>query len=176
MSHKYKTAEGKVYYVTLTVIGWIDIFTRKDYVEELISNIQYCQKNKGLNVYAYVIMPNHLHMVCSRETQTVNELLRDFKSFTSKKLISMVKQHPRESRKEWMMHMFRFFGKGNPANEVFQFWENGSHPIELNSPEILKQKIEYIHMNPVKAGFVEKPWHWKYSSAYEFSEIKVLPV
>jgi putative transposase len=88
----------------------------------------------------------------------------------------MVKQHPGESRKEWLMHMFKYFGKGNPANEVFQFWENGSRPIELNSPEILRQKMDYIHMNPVKAGFAEKPWHWKYSSAYEFSEVRVLPV
>jgi hypothetical protein len=70
-------------------------------------------------------------MICSRESKTVNELLRDFKSFTSKKLIGMLKQHPGESRKEWLMHMFRFFGKGNAANEIFQFWENGSHPIEF---------------------------------------------
>lgn len=174
MSEKYKTHEGKLYYVTLTVVGWIDVFTRKDYVYELIRNIKYCQEKKGLELYAYVIMSNHMHLVCRTETNTVNEVLRDFKSYTSKEIIKQVKENSRESRKEWLLYMFRYFGKGNSANKEFQFWQNGTHAIELYSLDLILQKINYIHLNPVKAGFVEEPHHWLYSSANPFSEIKVL--
>ena len=78
MSEKYKTYEGCVYYVTLTVVGWIDVFTRKEYVYELMKNIQYCQENKGLKLYAYVIMPNHLHWIPRAEEGRLSEILRDF--------------------------------------------------------------------------------------------------
>jgi putative transposase len=174
VSHKYKTFEGKIYYVTLTVVGWIDVFSRKEHVYEIFENLKYCQEKKGLQLYAYVVMTNHIHLICSRECGTVNELLRDFKSYTSKRLVKMIDFSMEESRQEWLMHMFRFFGRGNSANEEFQFWQNGNHGIELNNPEILQQKIKYLHMNPVKAGFVEEPHHWIYSSAYPFSYLKVL--
>ncbi len=174
MSEKYKTYEGSVYYVTLTVVGWIDIFTRKEYVYELMKNIQYCQQNKGLELYAYVIMPNHLHWIARAEEGRLSEILRDFKSYTAKVLIDMVDKHQGESRREWLMYMFRYFGKYNNQNKEFQFWQQHNHPIELWSEDVIKQKIAYLHNNPVKAGFVAEPHHWLYSSGNEFSEIKVL--
>ncbi len=176
MSDKYKTYEGNLYYVTLTVVGWIDVFSRKEYVYEIMKDLKFCQDNKGLELYAYVIMTNHIHLVCRRREGTVNDLLRDFKSYTSKKLIKIIDTNTQESRREWLMHMFKFFGRGNPSNEQFQFWQNGSHAIELNNSEIIKQKINYLHNNPVKAGYVEEPQQWKFSSAYELSELKVLEV
>lgn len=176
MSEKYKTYEGSVYYVTLTVVGWIDVFTRKEYVYELIKNIKYCQENKGLELYAYVIMPNHLHLIARAEEGRLSEILRDFKSYTAKVLIEMVDTHQQESRREWLMHMFRYFGKYNTQNKEFQFWQQHNHPIELWSENVIKQKVAYLHNNPVKAGFVAEPNHWLYSSANEFSEIKVLAI
>lgn len=176
MSDAYKTYEGKLYYVTLTVVGWIDIFTRKDYVYEILENLKYCQEHKGLKIYAYVIMSNHLHLVCKTEEDLLNNVLGDFKSFTAKKIIKMVEDHPQESRKEWLIHMFRYFGKGNSQNKEFQFWQNGNHAFELWSPEIIKQKINYIHNNPVKVGIVKEPHHYLYSSANEYGLLKVLEV
>jgi putative transposase len=173
MSHKYKTVEGKLYYVTLTVVGWIDVFTRRDYVEEIIKNLKYCQENKGLEIFAYVIMTNHMHLVCRTNQGTINEVFRDFKSYTAKKLIKMISENQQESRQEWMMHMFRYFGRGNSQNKEFQFWRNGNHAIELWSENMILQKINYIHMNPVKARIVGEPQHYLHSSANEFSEIKV---
>ncbi len=144
MSHKYKTESGKLYYVTLTVVGWIDVFTRKEYVYDLMKNIQYCQKDKGLELYAYVIMSNHLHMVARSNKQPLNILLGNFKSYTSKQLVKQIEENSRESRKEWLMHMFKFYGKGNSQNEEVQFWQNGNHPIELWSNEMINQKINYL--------------------------------
>ena len=157
MSNKYKTEECKVYYVTITVVGWIDVFTRKEYVCELIKNIQYCQQNKRLEIYAYVIMSNHIHMVAKAKTGRLNILLGHFKSLTAKKLIKQIEQNQQESRKEWLMHIFKFFGRGNSQNEEYQFLQNGNHPIELWSNEMIQQKINYIHNNPVKQGVVANP-------------------
>jgi putative transposase len=174
MSDKYKTEEGKLYYVTLTIVGWIDVFTRKEYVYELMKNIKYCQENKGLEIYAYVIMSNHIHMVARSNEQPLNILLGNLKSYTSKQLIKQIEENSKESRKEWLMHMFKFYGRGNSQNEEVQFWQNGNHSIELYSANVIKQKINYLHNNPVKQGIVVNPQDYIYSSAYEFSEIKVL--
>lgn len=173
MSEHRKTYEGKVYFVTLTVVGWIDVFTRYEYVQELINNLKYCQKNKGLKIYTYVIMSNHMHMIASVENGTLGAFLRDFKSYTSKKIIELIKNSTIESRKDWMLELFERFGSLNPDNKTYQFWQNTNHPIELWNSNVIDQKVEYIHNNPVKAGIVEKAEEYKYSSAYDFSEIKV---
>jgi REP element-mobilizing transposase RayT len=174
MSDKYKTEARKLYYVTITVVGWIDVFTRKEYVYELIENIKYCQNNKGLNLYAYVIMSNHLHFIASSNEVPLNILLGNFKSYTSKRLIKQIEENSGESRKEWMLRIFNYFGKGNSQNEEYQFWQNGNHPIGLWSPKVIQQKIDYLHNNPVKQGIVATPEDYLYSSANEFSAIKVL--
>jgi REP element-mobilizing transposase RayT len=176
MSDTYKTESGKLYYVTITVVGWIDVFTRKEYVYELIENIKYCQKNKGLELYAYVIMSNHIHLIAKSTEVPLNSLLGNFKSFTSKQLIKLIEENSGESRKEWMLRMFKFYGKGNSQNEEYQFWQNGNHPIELWSAAVIQQKINYLHNNPVKQGIVAHPQDYLYSSANEFSPIKVLEV
>jgi putative transposase len=176
MSNKYKTTGGGLYYVTLTVVGWIDVFTRKEYVYEIMKNIKYCQEEKGLELFAYVIMSNHIHMIARAKKGDLNILLGQFKSFTSKQLIKQIEENSKESRKEWLMHMFRFFGRGNSQNEEFQFWQNGNHAIELWKPEIIIQKINYLHNNPVKQGIVACPEDYIYSSANESSEIKVLEI
>ncbi len=175
MSDKYKTESGKLYYATVTVAGWIDVFTRKEYVYELMKNIKYCQENKGLELYAYVIMNNHFHIIATSHQQPLNILLGNLKSFTSKKLITMIDEHPQESRKEWMLRMFKYYGTGNSQNEEYQFWQNGNHPIELWSDKAIKQKMNYLHNNPVKQGIVARPEDYLYSSANALSILKVLP-
>lgn len=176
MSTRYKTIEGKLYYITLTVIGWIDVFTRRDHINLVYENLRYCQENKGLEVYAYVIMSNHLHMVCRVREKPLNEVMRDFKSFAAKRIIEIISAHPQESRKDWLMYMFRYFGKGNAQNKEFQFWKHGNHPIELLTPKVTEQKIEYIHQNPVEAGMVTESHHYLHSSAHPDHELDVLPV
>ena len=119
-------------------------------------------------------MSNHLHMIARAKDQKLNILFGNFKSFTAKEFIKQIESNSRESRKEWLMHMFKFYGRGNSQNEVYQFWQNGNHPTELWNAEVIKQKINYLHNNPVKQGIVAKPEDYLYSSANEFSEIKVL--
>ena len=174
MSEKRKTFEGSLYYVTLTIVGWIDVFTRKEYVYEIIKNIKYCQQNKGLELFAWVVMSNHMHLIARVNNGTLGELLRDFKSFTAKEIIKMIEENQQESRKEWLIYMFKYFGKGQ--SQDYQFWQHSNCPIELYSTEVIKQKINYVHNNPVKSGYVAYPEDYLYSSANESNLIKVLPI
>ena len=152
MSEKYKTYNGGLFFVTLTVVGWIDVFTRRANAEELLANLNFCIKQKGMLVYAFCLMPSHLHMICTAEGD-LSPILRDFKSYTSKQIIKLIEQNPEESRKEWLLHLFRYFGRMNKHNSEFQFWQQHNHPIDLTDTAMLIQKQEYIYMNPVEQGW-----------------------
>lgn len=174
MSELRKTYAGGLFYLTFTVVAWADVFTRRLYTEELVKNLNYCQENKGLEIYAYVIMTNHLHLIASRKgEELLSDLIRDFKSYTSKRLLQLILENPQESRKEWLEMIFRFHGKSTKQNEVFSFWQKSSHPVPLWSAEVIQQKVDYIHDNPVRAGFVSEPHEWRLSSASIYSPIKV---
>jgi len=158
--------QDSLHFVTFTVVGWIDVFTREMYVKTLIESLNYCVKNKGLKIHAYVIMSNHLHLIIS--TPFINNLssvIRDFKSFTSKKIILQIKENKRESRRDWMIKLFKQYAKNNKRNLLYQFWKQDNRPIELISPKWINQKLNYIHNNPVRAGIIEIPEHYIYSSA-----------
>lgn len=157
--------ENALYFLTFTVVGWIDIFSRKVYRDLIIDNLDYCRKNKGLELYAYVVMTNHIHIVAkAKEGYKLSEIVRDYKKFTSKEIKKLLND-PIESRREWMKILFAKAGEWNSNNVDFQFWKQNNQPIELYSSHVIDQKIDYIHNNPVKAGFVEKPEDYLYSSA-----------
>ena len=173
MSEKYKFHKDGLFFVTMTVVGWIDVFTRKKYADEIIKNLNYCIDKKGLQVYEFVIMSNHIHMVCAADDGEVGRIIRDFKSFTAKEIIRLIDENPSESRKEWLLYMFRYFAKGTSPKCEFQFWQHRNHPISLESPHFTMQKINYILENPVKAGIVKKAEHYIYSSANPKTELKL---
>lgn len=165
MSEKYKTYKGGLFFITLTVVGWIDVFTRKEYAEEVMKNLNYCIRHKGLNVYSFCLMPSHLHMICDAGDGELSPILRDFKSYTSKQLLKLIIENPKESRKNWLQHLFRYFANLNRHNSELQFWQQHNHPVDLINTDILEQKEEYIHMNPVVSGIVTEPQYYTYSSA-----------
>lgn len=158
--------DGGAYFITMTVLGWVDVFTRKVLADELIKNLQFCQANKGLKLYAYVIMSNHLHLVVQREGGALPEWLRDFKSFTAKRIIHLVETHPEESRSEWLLAFFREQGRMTAQSREYAFWKKDNHPELLYSQPFFDQKVCYIHMNPVEAGIVTEPGHYLRSSAH----------
>ena len=172
MSRKYKVRDQeKLHFVTFTVIHWIDVFIREEYRNVLLDSIVYCQKNKGLEVYAWVIMTSHVHMIVGTNgAQKLEHIIRDLKSHVSLKIRKILenKEEVAESRREWMLWMMERAGSKNGNNVGFQFWQQHFHPIELNTNEIIDQKLDYIHNNPVEAGFVESMEMWKYSSAADY--------
>lgn len=173
MGRKYKFHDDrKLYFVTFTVIDWIDIFTRIEYTEIIYESIKYCQQNKGLEVYAYCIMTNHIHLIIGSERNVLSDIVRDLKSFTSRQIRKEIIKNPIESRKVWMLDLMEKQGLANDRNKDFQFWQQHNHPIELSTNEMLDQRLKYIHQNPVKAGFVEKEEDWLNSSAGDYYGIR----
>jgi len=168
-AYKFHNPDG-LYFVTFATIGWIDVFTRPKYKNILLESIQFCQMNKGLDLNAWCLMTNHLHFIGSaREGFLMSNILRDMKKFTSKKIVDAIANNEQESRREWMLAIFKNAGNYNINNKDFQFWQQDNRPIELWSNEVIQQKLNYIHNNPVATGLVDEPWHWKYSSAIDYA-------
>jgi REP element-mobilizing transposase RayT len=169
MSSKYKPGEDAFpHFVTFTVVGWVDVFSRDSYKEILVNSLAYCQQHKGLILHAWVIMTNHVHLIISTKTNTISNLVRDIKKFSSKKIIEAISESNEESRKEWMLNLFKFVGSGNKNNKEYQFWKQDYHPIELSDAKKCEQRLNYLHENPVRSGLVWEPWHFKYSSAIDY--------
>jgi putative transposase len=170
VSTKYKFIDNNgIYFVSFATVSWVDVFTRLTYMEIFIESVRYCQQNKGLKLHAWCLMSNHAHLVFSRSGQySHSDILRDLKKFTSKNLIEAIENNPSESRKEWMLNIFRSAGQNKNNNKDFQFWQQDNHPIELFSPAVTFQKIDYVHNNPIVAGIVSEPDHYLYSSARDY--------
>ena len=167
MSEFLKANETEAtYFVTLTVVDWIDVFTRKEYADIVLDSLEHCRLHKGLEVFAYVVMPSNLHMIVRRKEGLLFDVLRDFKSFTAKRLLEAIPAHPQESRREWMLEKFSAAADRSAQNAHQMFWQKTSHPEELYTPAFYEQKAEYIRNNPVQAGFVTEPEHYAWTSAH----------
>lgn len=165
---KHTIKKNTSYFITMTVVDWIDVFSRQNHRDAIISSLRYCIQNKGLNVYAYCIMTNHLHMVVNCDAPfLLSDVIRDFKRHTVKQIINQIQDEP-ESRREWLLSLFRENGQNYARNKSIKFWQTGNHAIELYNEDFVWRKINYIHNNPVKANFVRKPEDWIYSSASNY--------
>jgi REP element-mobilizing transposase RayT len=174
MSEKYITSEDGLYFVSFSVVGFMDVFTRRLYQEILVESFIFCQLHKALKLYCYCIMTNHVHFIAASENGSLSNILRDFKSYTATEIMEAISKNIQESRKEWMQAQFKFYGSNSPQKQINQFWKHDNHPFYLYSNEMIDQKVNYIHNNPVEAGFVNEPYEWRLSSANEQSPIKVL--
>ena len=148
----------------------MDAFTRPLYKHIVVDSLEYCQKNKGLDIYAWVLMSNHLHMIVGTGGDiAIGDVLRDFKKYTSKSIIKAILENPQESRKEWLMDRFGFRAANDKKITGFKFWQDGNHVEHIESYDFFKQKLEYIHQNPVKQEIVERAEDYLYSSARNYA-------
>lgn len=170
MSDKYKIRDiDKAYFVTLTVVGWIDVFSRMNHKLLLVNSLKYCQENKGLAIYGWCLMPSHLHMIVRAEGKyTLSEILRDFKKFTSKAIVKQIEEEP-ESRREWMLEYFLKEGKILKRIKEYKFWQDGNQAKEIYGNSFLEEKLDYIHQNPVEEMIVSKPEDYLFSSAKDYA-------
>ncbi|PTB90680.1 transposase [Marivirga lumbricoides] len=165
--------QNALYFVTFTVVAWIDVFTRSAYKIEIVDSLNYCVKSKGLEVYAWCLMSNHIHLIISaKEGYNLSDIIRDFKKFTAKKVLNLIETEP-ESRREWMLNLFKYAGRNLNNIKTYKFWKAGSHAVDLSS-NMFDERLEYIHYNPVKALIVDEPEQYIYSSARDYSGIKGL--
>jgi REP element-mobilizing transposase RayT len=172
MSQNYKIYnKDAAYFLTMTTVGWIDLFRRPNHKLLLINALKYCQQFKGLELYAYCIMTSHVHLI-ARATghYSLSAILRDFKKFTSKRLIEQIKNEP-ESRREWMLELFGEAAQKIKRNKNYKVWQDGNQPKEIFSNEFFWQKLDYIHRNPLEELFVKNPEDYLFSSARNYAEL-----
>jgi len=170
MSENFKIHDpGGIYFITSTIVGWIDVFTRIEYKDFLVQSFKYCQKEKGLIIYAWCLMTNHFHLIGgTRGILKLDNIIRDFKKYTSVHLCRMIEGNYHESRKNWMLDMFRETALNSDKHQKYQFWQRSYHPVELSTNEMIDQRLDYLHNNPVKAGYVFSPEQYVYSSAVDY--------
>lgn len=169
MSSKYKFNDpDKLYFVSFSIVYWIDLFIRNEYKDILLASWKFCVKEKGMELYAWCIMTSHVHMIIGSHADKLENIMRDMKRHTSKEIKEKIKNLPGESRRNWILWMMERAGKKNSNNIDFQLWQQDNHPVELTNDTITHQKLDYIHYNPVRAGFVEKPEDFLYSSARDY--------
>jgi len=151
------------HFITPTIVDWVDVLTHSIYRDIIMDSLDFCIKYKHLHLYGYVIMTNHLHLIVRSGNGTLSDTIRDFKKFTATQIIEAIKNEP-ESRREWMFHRFEWNASQNKRSSN-QFWTHENHPESIFTLDFFNQKLNYIHQNPVRAGWVEQPEEYIYSSA-----------
>lgn len=168
-----------VYFITITVIDWVDVFTREEYKSIIAESLDYCRRKKGLQIYAWVLMTNHIHLIAAHDTDCEHlwKVIGDFKKFTSRKIIGAILENEGESRKKWMLRHFleenilcsddascSVSKNTNSDTPHYHLWQRGADKYCILNIKHLRQKMDYIHANPVRAGIVFKPWEYRYCS------------
>ncbi len=175
MSDKYKIFKGDdAYFVTFTIVDWIKVLAEGSYKHLILNAIKFYQKNRGLVVYGYCIMPNHMHMIVQATgDNTISEILRDLKKFTSR---AITKKLEDEKQEGYIEILNRFRAAGEPLKRIknYKVWQDGNRAELLYSNKFFMQKLHYIHNNPVKAGLCTNPWDYPFSSATNYSETESL--
>lgn len=135
----------KAYFLTMTVVGWVDIFSRKNHRTTIIESLKYCQEHKGLVIFAYCIMTNHIHLIVNtNEPYMLKDTIRDFKKFTAKKILNQIEEEV-ESRREWMLPLFAIKAINSSKHKNYRFWQEGNHAIELFSEQFVWDKIIILY-------------------------------
>lgn len=169
MPHAYQIHKQEAaYFLTMTAVEWADVLMRREHKQIICDSLNYCIDKKGLEIFAYVIMSSHLHMIARAMNCDLSNIVRDFKKFTSSMLIKDFKTTT-ESRKDWMLEIFNTGGSKQNKKSTNQVWQYNNHAEEVYSPKFTLSKIRYIHNNPVEAGLVSRPEDYLFSSAQDYS-------
>ncbi len=158
-----------IHFLTFTVVEWVDVFTRPEYKNIIVDSLNYCIAAKGMECYAWVLMSNHMHVVVKTNAPfKLSDVIRDFKKHTSKKLAAAIEELP-ESRRDWLLHKFRFAADSTGRAEQYKIWQDGYHGICVDGDGTrMRQRIEYTHNNPVRQLIVANAADYLYSSAYDY--------
>lgn len=166
MSRSYRvfTDQHYAYFVTWTLVDWIHLFDKDQYRQIILDALYYLRTEKKTELNAFVIMASHIHAILWTEIEiNLSDVIRDFKRFTSRKISKLAE----ERNETEILSVFKKARGENRAQDIstYQVWQEGSHPEAIFTEKFAKQKLDYIHMNPVKAGLVKTADQWQYSSA-----------
>jgi putative transposase len=169
---RYRIRQDQVrYFHTCTVVGWMPVFTRPETVQILLDSFVHLQTHDAFFLYGFVVLENHLHFISSADNHS--DCIRRFKSFTARKIIDYV-----ENKKVAMLlRQLAYYKRRHKRESTYQLWQEGTHPEEILNETMMREKLEYIHTNPEKRGYVDDPCHWRYSSARNYAgEQGLIPV
>ena len=161
---RYTADQNLPYFCTVTVLDWVPIFIESRYIDLVIESLSFCRQNKGLQLFAFVVMPNHLHLIAAADD--LHAVVRDFKRFTSRTIHDRLLADGRSTMLAWLEQAAQHARR---ARGEFSLWTDGFHPQEIRSRPVLEQKLRYLHENPVRKGLVVSPDQWWYSSAAEYA-------
>ncbi len=162
MRSRYEVHEKHhAHFITATIVEWLPLLATSGCCDIIVRSLAFCREKKGLKIYGWVILDTHLHAIVA--APELSAVLRDFKSFTAKELLAQVEQEGRA----WLLNQLSYYRAAHKATR-HQIWQEGSHPQAIVGDEMMEQKLEYLHNNPVKRGWVASPEHWRYSSAHEW--------
>jgi REP element-mobilizing transposase RayT len=154
-----------LYYVTTTIVEWQYVFTGFPYFDVILDSLKFCVASKGLHLHAYVIMPNHAHYILSTdEGKSLPDIMRDFNTHTSREITRLLKMDSRFQ----LLGFFTDAASRDRRGNKCKVWQEGYHPIALGTPNFTAQKLNYLHNNPVRKGYVDRPEEWRYSSARNY--------
>ncbi len=156
------------YFHTCTILEWLPVFTRPAAVRIVLDALQFMQEQRGQTLYAYVVMENHLHFIMAGKGQKT--AIDHFKSFTARQILDYLQARGEQRLLHWL-HEYR---EDKRSDRAYQLWQAGTHPKELQNEAMMQQKLEYIHQNPVRRGYVERPEDWRYSSARNYTGVEAL--
>ena len=163
MRSRYRVVElASPHFITCTIVGWLPVFTRTSYLDLVTASLTFCREQKGLHLHAYVILDNHLHLMVSADN--LSQVIRDFKRHTAGEILALARQE----NKLWLLQQFEFLKSLHKSNSRHQVWQEGFHPQAIIGEDMLRQKLDYLHYNPVRLGLVDRPEDWRYSSARNY--------
>ena len=167
---RYRFMENDLvpYFITATIVNWLPLFSNPKIAQILLDSLKFLIHHNRLTVYAYVLMENHLHLLASAEN--LSREMANFKSFTARQSIDYYK----EMGMQFVLGQLAFHKLPHKSDRSYQCWQEGSHPQRIIDEKMMEQKINYIHENPVRRGFVDEPEHWRYSSARDYAGIRGL--
>jgi REP element-mobilizing transposase RayT len=161
---RYRIFENEYpYFMTCTIVGWLAVFTRPEAVQIVFDSWNFLRTEKDFRLYGYVILENHLHVIAS--APNLSSAMKSFKMYSARQIIDLLKRH----RATVLLRQLRTLKLPHKTRSEYQVWEEGSKPKQISGDEMMLQKLEYIHNNPVERGFIDNPVHWRYSSARNYA-------
>ncbi|MCY2990493.1 MAG: transposase [Planctomycetota bacterium] len=161
---RYKIFEnGYPYFLTCTIVGWLPVFTRPEMVQIIFDSWHFLRDHGRLEIFGYVILENHLHLIA--KASELSKEIGDFKSYTARRIIDDLK----ERKVRMLLEQLTWHKERHKSDREHQLWQEGSHPEQIQHEDIMRQKLEYIHRNPVERGYVDLDVHWRYSSARNYA-------
>ena len=161
--YKFLAEDPCPYFITGTTVNWLPLFGNPDIAAILLDSLRYLVENQPITLFGYVIMENHLHLMAS--ARDLSGEIGKFKSFTARKSID----YYLERNHRFILKQLAFYKLEHKTDRPYQFWQEGSHPQRIENAAVMKQKLDYLHENPVRRGYVDLPEHWRYSSARDYA-------